>query len=203
MKILAGLLAAALAGGDGDPPAAKRPPRTLPLSVREAVHLSLNHNLDIEVARYQPWIEEQNVLSALGTWDHVLYASASRGRAVERGFSSLAGALQLEEDSKFVSAGIRKALPVGVSYDVFYTSNYFRSNNAFLLQNPVYTQSAGVSLTVPLLRGAGPAVNRTTLVLARNTRDSSVDEFERTVTDAVFAVIQGYWTSSSRSKRGA
>ena len=47
-------------GGEG-------PRRVLPLSSREAVSLSLNHNLDIEVSRYQPWIEEQNVYSALGT----------------------------------------------------------------------------------------------------------------------------------------
>ena len=192
MTILVCLLAG-WAGGDGDAPAAKRPARTLPLSVREAVHLSLSHNLDIEVARYQPWIEEQNVLAVLGAWDHVLYASAFRGRGATPGFSSLSGALSLEEDSKVITAGIRKVLPVGLSYDLFYTSNYIRSNNSFLLQNPVYSQSAGIQVTIPLLRGAGPTVNTATLVLARNTRDDSVDAFERTVTDSVFAVIQAYW----------
>ena len=51
---LAMLILAAVAGGDenGAPaPAAAAKRRALPLSAREAVSLSLNHNLDIEVAR--------------------------------------------------------------------------------------------------------------------------------------------------------
>ena len=60
-----------LAGGDDDEKT-KRP--GIKLSLRQSIHLALNHNLDIEVARYQPWIEDQNILAALGTFDWTLYA---------------------------------------------------------------------------------------------------------------------------------
>jgi outer membrane protein TolC len=168
-------------------------PRIQSLSVREAVSLSLNHNLDIEVARYQPWIEDQNVLSAFGAFDHVVYADANRGRSQSPGFSSLSGALKLEEDTKVLGAGIRKTLPFGASYDLFYRSDYLKSNNSFLLENPVYTQAAGLGLTLPLLRGWGETTNTSTLLVARNNRDISVDAFERTVSDSVFLVISSYW----------
>src|SRR6185295_13056758 len=98
MKLLAWVLCVALGGGD-EKDAVPRPNllpadastkagkeaeavkrRLLPLSAREAVSLSLNHNLDIEVARYQPWIEDQNIYSAMGLWDHVAYASISEAR---------------------------------------------------------------------------------------------------------------------------
>src|SRR6185503_13026553 len=58
MNLLAWILCAAAWTGDGDDKeAAPRAPvrRQLPISAREAVNLSLNHNLDIEVARFQPW----------------------------------------------------------------------------------------------------------------------------------------------------
>jgi outer membrane protein len=187
------LLAVLLAGGDDDPkgkPTASK--RAIPLSIREAVALSLNHNLDIEVARYQPWIEEQNVLVALGAWDHVLYGSARRGRSVEPGTSALSGGTRVESDSKDVEFGVRKLLPFGGSYDVFLGGDYFRSNNTFLLENPIYTDTAGLAVTLPLLRGASTAANTATLVIARNTRDQSVDEFERTATDSVYEVITAY-----------
>lgn len=183
------LILCVLPGGDDEK---ARPARSLPLSVREAVALSLNHNLDIEVARYQPWIEEQNVLVAMGAWDHVLYGSAVRGRTVETSTSFLTGTDRLEADSKNVEFGIRKLLPFGGSYDIFAGGNYFRSNNADLSQNPFYRDSAGLSVTLPLLRGGSTAANTATLVIARNTRDSSVDAFEKTVSDSVFAVIQAY-----------
>ena len=184
------LLLAVLPGGDDE---ARKPARkVVPLSVREAVALSLNHNLDIEVARYQPWIEEQNVLATLGTWDHVLYGSALRNESVSPGTSSLSGASRLESSSKDVEVGIRKLLPFGGSYDVFAGGNYFRSNNAFLLENPLYTDSAGVAITLPFLRGASTAANTATLVIARHGRDISVDQFEKAVSDSVYAVIQAY-----------
>ncbi|HEX7899427.1 MAG TPA: TolC family protein [Planctomycetota bacterium] len=190
MAFLALLLLTALPGGDDE---ARKPVRkSIPLSVREAVALSLNHNLDIEIARYQPWIEEQNVLVTLGQWDHVLYGSAVRSRAVQPGTSSLSGASKLESDGKDVEFGVRKLLPFGGSYDVFAGGNYIRSNNSFLLENPLYTDSAGVAITLPLLRGGSTAANTATLVIARNERDISVDVFEKTVSDSVFAVIQAY-----------
>jgi outer membrane protein TolC len=157
------------------------------------VGLSLNHNLDIEVARYQPWIEEQNVLSTLGAWDHVLYAGTGYAHSRSPGLSSLSGGTQLLDDAVDLNVGLRKVLPFGASYDLFYRGDYFSSNNTFLLQNPIYTQSAGLGFNVPLLRGLGEDVNLATLVVARNNRDISVDVFERAVADAVFVVITAYW----------
>src|SRR6185295_2573729 len=75
------LCAAALAAGGDDKETPERR-RILPMSAREAVGLSLNHNLDIEVARFQPWIEDQNVYAIMGAWDHTAYASVSGARSV-------------------------------------------------------------------------------------------------------------------------
>jgi outer membrane protein TolC len=189
--LLAAATAAPALGRDGD--GKERPPaRILPLSLREAVALSLNHNLDVEIARYQPWIEDQNILAALGTWDHVLYANASASETTSPGFSSLSGATVLENDFFSTTFGLRKTLPFGATYDLFYTFDRSLSNNSFLLINPRWTQSAGASLSVPVLRGGSEAANTATLVIARQNRDVSVDQFQRSLTDSVFAVIAAY-----------
>lgn len=197
------LVCAPVAAGDGDGPApaasrspgaeaSAKPARVLPVSLREAVALSMNHNLDIEVARYQPWIEDQNVLAALGTWDHVLYAQGSGSEATSVGFSQLSGATRLESDFFTTTLGIRKVLPFGASYDLSYSFDRSSSNNAFLLINPRWTQTAGLSVALPVLKGGSTAANTATLVVARNGRDISVDQFEKSLTDSVFAVIVAY-----------
>jgi outer membrane protein TolC len=201
MKLLAWILFAALGGGDGqDVPArpgldageaAKR--RFLPLSAREAVGLSLNHNLDIEVARYQPWIEDQNIYSALGLWDHVAYATISDARDVSPGVSELSGAARLRNDDVSFTVGLRKLLPFGASYDLKFSNDRSESNNAFLLVNPIWSQSFGGTVTMPLLKGLGTEANTATLVIARYTRDQSVDAFEKSLSDSVFQVMQAYW----------
>ncbi len=183
------------AGGEeekGKPPVSARK-RVLPLSVREAVSLSLNHNLDIEVARYQPWIEEQNVFSALGTWDHVAYANVNTARSATPGTSSLSGGTRLRNDTTAFTLGVRKTLPFGASYDLSFTSDRSESNNSFLLLNPVWSQSGGGRVTVPLLKGASMTANTSTLVIARHGRDISVDLFEKSLADSVYGTMQAYW----------
>jgi outer membrane protein TolC len=191
MNLLALGLCGVLAGpgGDGEAPAK----RVLPLSSREAVSLSLNHNLDIEVARYQPWIEDQGIYAALGAWDHQAYANLSAGRSVDAGTSSLSGAQRLVDDSQDYTLGLRKATPYGPSYDLSYTASRYESNNAYLLLNPQWTQEARLSVTVPLLKGLGKAANQSTLLVARLGREQAVDGFEASLTDSVFQVVQAYW----------
>ncbi|MBI3857037.1 MAG: TolC family protein [Planctomycetes bacterium] len=199
MNLLAwALWAAALAGGDDKDSPARRGEsaplrRQMPLSAREAVSLSLNHNLDIEVARFQPWIEDQNIFAAMGLWDHTLYASVSEGRDVSQGVSSLSGSAKPRSDDVAFTVGLRKLLPFGGSYDLSFSNDRSESNNSFLLINPNWSQTFGGTLMLPLLQGRGTAANTATLVIARNTREQSVDAFEKSLGDSVFQVMQAYW----------
>jgi outer membrane protein TolC len=199
MIVCAWLVCVSALGGAGDgtePPKGEGPVvrrRTLPLSAREAVSLSLNHNLDIEVARYQPWIEDQNIFAAMGLWDHVAYASISEARDVSPGVSALSGSLKPRNDDVAFTLGMRKLLPFGGSYDFSFSNDRSESNNSFLLINPIWSQSLGGSLTLPLLKGMGTQANTATLVIARYTRDQSVDGFEKSLSDTVFQVMQAYW----------
>jgi outer membrane protein TolC len=190
---LLALGSAALAGGDETDP---KPRRTLPLSAREAVALSLNHNLDLEVARYQPWIEDQNVLAALGAWDHTAYANAAGGERITPSFSFLSGVPSTEKfdtDTADFTLGLRKTLPFGAFYDLSFTSERTLTNSTFALINPAWTQVMGGTVTLPLLKGLSPTANTATLVITRHARDASVDQFEKTLGDSVFQVMQAYW----------
>src|SRR5215831_9282361 len=108
MSLFVAILLAALCGGDDKETPVKR--RQMPLSSREAVSLALNHNLDIEVARYQPWIEEQNVYSALGTWDHTAYADYTQGLTTVPGTSSLSGGSRVRNNQINAIVAVRKTL---------------------------------------------------------------------------------------------
>lgn len=186
------ILAALANGGEGGT-GGEKPKRILPLSVREAVALSLNHNVDLEVARYQPWIEDQNVTQTLGAWDHVAYATASHGESISQPSNSLIDATRPESTTESYSLGVRKALPFGPSYDLSFRTSKLDTNNPFAPFDPRWTQSLNGSVTVPLLRGGWPTVNTATLVIARHGRDMALDDFEQSLSAAVFEVVQAYW----------
>jgi outer membrane protein TolC len=192
MNLIAWILCAAcLAGGDEKEPSLRR--RVLPLSAREAVGLSLNHNLDIEVARYQPWIEDQNVFAALGTWDHTAYATVSDARSVSPGTSVLNGVARVHSEATNFQLGVRKTTPLGLAYDVNFTTDRSETNDQSFILNPIWSQTFGGTVTMPLLRGLGTTANTATLVVARNTREQSVAGFEKSLSDSVFQVTQAYW----------
>ena len=175
----------------GSSPAA---PEEIRLSLRECVHLALNHNLDIEISRYQPWIEDQNLRGAFGTFDHVLYADASTGRNRLSARDVLVGVPVLSSEDSLFRTGVRRTLPAGVTYDVNVAIEREQSNNPTALIDPLWQQSFGVQLSVPVLRGAGEEANTTAIVLARNARRVSVADFEKLLTDTVLGVQDAYWT---------
>src|SRR6185436_14039849 len=96
-------------------------------------------------------------------------------------------------DDVAFTLGVRKLLPFGGSYDLSFSNDRSESNNVFLTFNPTWAQTLGVSMTVPLLQGRGTEANTATLIIARYTRDQSVDSFEKSLSDSVFQVMQAYW----------
>ncbi|HEY3227435.1 MAG TPA: TolC family protein [Planctomycetota bacterium] len=190
MAVLAGLGLAAAARADGGSPPG---PAEIRLSLRECVHLALNHNLDIEISRYQPWIDDQGLRAAFGSFDHVLYADGSTGRTRAGAKDFFAGAPTLSAEDSTFRTGLRRTLPAGVMYDLSLSVEREHSNSTFVLLDPIWQSSLGLSLTVPVLRGAGEEANATAIVLARNTRRLSVAQFEKLLTDTVFSVQEAYW----------
>ncbi len=163
------------------------------LSLRQCMDLALGHNLDIEVARYQPWIEDQNILAAYGAFDFTAYASGSGGETLTPTGSALSGAGVLDQDTASFAVGMRKTLPFGTTLDASLSSARTLTNSSFVTVNPQWYQTFGVAVTVPLLRGAGTTSNYSTILIARNTREISVYQFEKALTESVFAVHQSYW----------
>ena len=190
IALFAGLIFSTAASADGPPGPA---PEEIRLSLRECVHLALNHNLDIEISRYQPWIDDQGLRAAFGAFDHVLYADASGGRNRLSARDLFAGVPTLSTEDSTFRTGIRRTIPVGLTYDLNFAVERQESNSSFVLFDPFWQQSLGLSVTVPVLRGAGEEANVTPIVLARNARRISVADFERSLADTVFEVQEAYW----------
>jgi outer membrane protein TolC len=188
--LLAGLALAVPAGSAQE---GRTGPSEVRLSLRECIHLALNHNLDVEISRYQPWIDDQSVQSAFGSFDYVFYADGSGGRNRLAATTLLAGAPEIDSESALLKTGMRRTLPIGALVDLSLSFDRQKTNSSFAILNPIWQESLGLSLTVPVLKGAGDAANLTPILLARNARRLSVDQFEKLLGDTVFSVQEAYW----------
>lgn len=187
------LAALALAPQAGAVQEGRTKPPELRLSLQECIQLALNHNLGVEISRYQPWIDDQSLLAAFGSFDHFLYADGSTGGNHMAAASLLAGAPEIDDKSALFRTGIRRTLPMGALVDLNYSVQRNLTNSAFATLNPTWQDSLGLALVVPVLRGAGDAANLTPILLARNARRISVDQFELQLSDALVAVHEAYW----------
>ncbi len=191
--ILAGLTAILFAPQDPPKPAAPPPPREMKISLKQCVHMALANGLDIEIARYQPWIDDQGVLLSLGTFDHIAYASLNAGNSRTASTNAFGGAAIVDVDTYSTRLGLRRTLPLGLTSDLYFQVSKYDTNSAFATIDPQWTDTLGLTLTLPLLKGRGEDATYSGVVVARETRRISQLNFEKTLGDQVLAVHQAYW----------
>ena len=162
------------------------------LSLDEYVREVLQQNLDLAVAELDTQIDAAAVRQAGGAFDPELFARVVGGES-ETPTSSVftaQGSQTLD-----ASTGLRGLLRTGATYDFTYTLDYTRQkpSNPFFDFNPTYTSSVVLSLTQPLLRGAGPTVTEGNETRARLFVDRGdftlMDSVQRKAHEAVLA----YW----------
>ena len=167
--------------------------QTKALTIRECVERALENNLEIRAERINPTIGTWGVVGAQGVYDPVLSGSVNYQdsktplapqQAVSLGRSSLSE-VQLNS-----TVGLAGKLPTGASYD-FFGSNTRTSGD--LASNFVYTGSAGVSATQPLLRNFGFGVNAATIRIARESKTIAVQNFVQLVMSKISAVSTAYY----------
>ena len=166
----------------------------LRLTLRQCIELALNNNLDIEIARYQPQIREQDVIAALGAFDNILFLDTVGGESnTSNGSGFLGGASVLDQDSFSIDSGVRRKLPFGTSYEWKFTELRTFTNSVFSDPNPQHKSAFGLSVTQPLLKGMGYEANWTTVVLAKVEKGVAIDDLEVSLAATLFEVHRAYW----------
>jgi outer membrane protein TolC len=165
----------------------------LRLTLKDAVVMSLQHNINIEVARLQLGSADQGLLGATGIFDPVFKTTASVGKSKAPATSLISPSTE----SRQFDLGIGAMLPTGATYSVGWTNRRTKysgpgTEEVFYL-NPSYASTVSLSLSQPLLQGFGTDVNRSGIEVARRSREISRLGFENLVITTVQSVESAYW----------
>ncbi len=144
-------------------------PRRIEVSRQGVLHRTLANSYAIRLQSYAPAIEQTQ---------NVPVASALQGSNVE--------ALLME-------SGLRQLLPGGMQVQT--SLNLERQSNDFQFQtvNPVYESQFAVEFRQALLRGFGLDYSRTQILVAKNDKRISDQEFARQVQTTLLNVETAYW----------
>ena len=107
------------------------------LTIDEAVALALEQNVNLQVQRINPRIQDENVAQAMGPWKPVFSGSLSYNDASTPPDSFLQGTTQtLATDRVFGVVGVNQLLPWGQQYAIDWDASRFTTNDVFNTFNP-------------------------------------------------------------------
>ncbi len=172
--------------GDGD--------ITRRLSLAESLALSVQKNLNVEVARYEPLIAEQRLLSAWGSYDPVLSANIGRVKTEAPNTFSLDSATKSQTLQTNGGTALTALLPyVGATVGVDLETGVTQQNSTIQSFSRQYDSAVFLTATIPLLRGLVWNEPWTQVKLGKLSYAGSVDGFSLALMDVTEGTINAYW----------
>ena len=166
---------------------------TLRLTLDDAVKRALDNNNDIAVARYNPDLSEQSVLSARGYYDPYVFSNLRHNSTDTQGTSAFSGGANVNNKTDVWNFGASAPIaPTGGTLQLAFNNNRQDTNSVFTSYNPVFNASLNLSLTQPLLRNFKIDSGRSQLRIAKKNREISDVQFRATIVNTV-ASVKGYY----------
>ena len=166
-----------------------------PLSIAEAVALSIRNNLDVEVERYAPLISEANRDGAWGAYDPTLSADAAYDVVKTPSTSSFNLDVQQTRDRfQGGGVGVEQLIPyLGATLNLRFEGASNRTRNPFQNLNPRYDSSFFISARIPLARNLIWNEPWTNVKISKIAYGRSRDEFKTSLMDNVQLTVDNYW----------
>lgn len=187
-------------GGDGGSPATPTPllHGELALSLKDAIAMGVENNLDVEVQRHDPYIAGQRAEGSWGAYDPELFGDWSYGSVENPNTNPL---LDQQPGSAVVNldivttrtsegnGGLRGLVPkIGASYELGYTGSRNTFSTDFFALSPEYRTDLSLSGTLPLMKDflwSEPWFQvKSTEILS----EESYHGFRRVLMDTVFSI---------------
>jgi len=193
VSLLALALQAAGSQQPQQPPADGRPVRRL--TADEAVKLAIENNLGVQIARFDPRIEDLSVASARAAWSPAATSTLSNTRVQQPSTNTFTGSLDDRiRNTQYVSNfGVQQALPWGGAYDVAWNNNHSNSNFNGNLWNPAINSQLQLNYAQPLLRDFGIDNIRQQLQVSVKNREIADVGLRQTLAQTTRTVRNAYW----------
>ena len=166
-----------------------------PLSVAEAVALSIRNNLDVEVERYTPLIAGTERDGAWGAYDPMVSASVEYDVVKSPNTSAFNPDVEVLRDSSAGGGiGVDQMIPyVGASIGVRYEASEQTTRSQFFTLDPQYNQSVFLNARVPLLRGLIWNEAWTNVKVSGLQYGVAREGFRASLMDNVQTTVNAYW----------
>ena len=179
------------------------PQQVRQLSLQDCIQLALQHNLDLQIDRYNPQIALFNLHGDYGAYDPSFSLSGQHDHN-EAGTQILGGGFSIpgsKTDDNSFNGGLNGVTPIGTTYSLQgstrdqYGQNFAVNTNGEVLSRPFENSgaSASISLTQPLLKNLWIDNNRLVIRIAKNRLKYSEVQLKLQVMTTITTLEQAYY----------
>ena len=172
----------------------QEPAGRIRLSLDECVRVALEANQDIEVAGYEPLKAAADVFASKGEFDPLLSGMASYTRATQEASPEYKAFGQINAFEVYRStsqASVRGKLKWGTLYDI--TLDVSKEETTFNKFIEEWNTGLMLTLTQPVLRGRGKAVNLIRIRVAKKAQQMTELQLKLAVMTTVAEAVKAYW----------
>lgn len=167
----------------------------VPVAPTGLVLAALAHSAQVRALNESVFISQSSITEAEGKFDVRAFAESRLvddsdpvGNTLTTG-----GPPRWIDTHWYGSAGIRKQALSGAQLEVSQQVGYEDSNSLYFVPNHQGTARMGITLTQPILNGAGAAYNGSVMVLANINADIARDRFSKDLQGLLMDLHHNYW----------
>ncbi|ACH39212.1 efflux pump, RND family, outer membrane protein [Citrifermentans bemidjiense Bem] len=158
---------------------------TVNLTLKDAIRLGFERNLDLKVELYNPAMAEADIRRTLGIYDPLLTLGANYNRTNSN--NTLTFRPQAI-DQATVNAGVSQLLPTGTVVGLTAESGWVDSSF-----NKYYSNGVSLTLNQPLLRNFGQEATELQINVSRLAKEESIERFKTRLSDTVAQIRSDYF----------
>jgi len=163
------------------------------LTERQAVEMAIVNNFDVNLQRNTVLSERWRIDQLRGLYDPLTTMQFSWNRTKTPTGSILEGGPSLTNVVTSLSSTYSQAWRTGTSIEATFTGSRNRSTNSFSSLVPAMNAQFEILVRQSLLEGFGKVGQEYQIEIARNSSDSSEQEFKRQATELIVQVQDSYW----------
>jgi outer membrane protein len=160
------------------------PTPAISLTLKDAIRLSFERNLDLKVELYNPAIAEADIRRNLGIYDPLVSAGASYNRTTN---TNTLFFTPVSFDSATVNLGVTQLLPTGGTVGLNGSTGWISNSTSY------YTNAVNFTVSQPLLRNFGRDTTELNINVARYAKEGSLDRYKTRLSDTVAQVRNDYF----------
>lgn len=167
------------------------------ISLPEIVDKTVETYPGIKASRMRPLISDAEVMRVYGQFVPTVFGEAKDSLQSLQSTSFLEGATAgsvttLDSRQASLTAGLKQTFEWGLGYQVSLSTVRTDTQSAFALVNPSVKNSAGVSLTMPLLKDWDPG---RAITVAQITKQADLEKTRADISTIIFQLESAYWNA--------